>query len=228
LGSRTARDRARDEITTEIVAEAHRQLATDGPAGLSLRSVARELGMVSSAIYRYFKSRDELLTALIVGSYDSLGEAAEEAAARPGTPMERWLATAAAIRTWARHHPHDYALLYGTPVPGYAAPDSATESGTRASLALIGILRDAWEAGDVEPVDTGISDQMAAEMGRLGRTVGFDGPPPALLATVAAWSQMFGLITFELFGQTRGVVDDHAALFEATTERLARQIGFTR
>jgi AcrR family transcriptional regulator len=225
---KTARDRARDEITAEIVAEAHRQLATDGSAGLSLRSVARELGMVSSAIYRYFKSRDELLTRLIIESYDSLGEAAEAAAAGPGTPMERWIATAAAIRQWALDHPHDYALLFGTPVPGYAAPDEATVSGTRASLALIGILRAALAAGEIEPVDTEISEQMWDEMARLGAEVGFDGPPSVLLATLAAWSQIFGLVTFELFGQTRGMVGDNAALFDATTRRLARQIGFAR
>ena len=81
--SRTARERARAELTREIKQEARRQLAAHGAEGLSLRAVARELGMVSSALYRYFPSRDELLTALIIDAYDALGEAAEAAERRP-------------------------------------------------------------------------------------------------------------------------------------------------
>ncbi len=104
---RTARERARAELTREIKDEARSQLAAEGPQRLSLRSVARELGMVSSALYRYFPSKDDLLTALIVDAYDSLGAAAERAAAatdpddRPGT--------------LARHLPRGAALGEGTP-----------------------------------------------------------------------------------------------------------------
>lgn len=223
---KTARERAREEVAGEIVAEARRQLATAGPSNLSLRAVARELGMVSSAIYRYYKSRDELLTALIVESYESLGERAELAAGGPGTPRERWLATAAAIRAWALDHRHEYSLLYGTPVPGYAAPDETSDPGTRSSRALVGVVSQAWDDGEIDVVDDRISAAMGDEMNALAAEVGFDGPPVVLLATLTAWSQMFGLITFELFGQTRGIVQDHAAFYVAATERMARQIGF--
>ena len=81
---RTARERARAELTDEIKAVARRQLATVGAQGLSLRAVSRELGMVSSALYRYFPSRDDLLTVLIIDAYDALGEAAEAAAVKSG------------------------------------------------------------------------------------------------------------------------------------------------
>ena len=80
--SRTARERVRAELTREITEVARRQLAAEGAAGLSLRAVARELGMVSSAIYRYFPSRDDLLTALIIDAYDAIGEAAERGRCR--------------------------------------------------------------------------------------------------------------------------------------------------
>lgn len=222
---KTARERAREEVTGEIVAAARRQVAEHGAAELSLRSVARELGMSSSAIYRYFKNRDELLTVLIIEAYDSLGADAERAAARSGTPIERWMATARAIRHWGLDHPHEYALIFGTPVPGYAAPDETSDSGTRASRALVGIVVDAWDAGQVTVVDEPITDAMSREMESLAAEVGFDGPPVVLLAVLAAWSQLFGLITFELFGQTRNVVGDHAALFEATTALMARRVG---
>src|SRR5664279_1544187 len=114
------RARARAEITEQIKRIAREHLAIEGP-NLSLRAVARDLGVVSSAVYRYFASRDELLTALIIDAYDSLGEVAERAA---GTPRRRdltarWAALGRAIRAWARANPHEYALLYGSPVPGY-------------------------------------------------------------------------------------------------------------
>lgn len=112
----------RAEITREITDAARRQLAESGAAALSLRAIARELGMVSSALYRYFPSRDDLLTALIIEAYNAIGEAVEEAVATGDTPRARWRAAAAAVRHWAIGHPHEYTLLYGSPVPGYQAP----------------------------------------------------------------------------------------------------------
>ena len=228
---RTARARARQAITAEIMEAARRQLAEEGAAALSLRSIARELGMVSSAIYRYVDSRDDLLTRLIIEAYDSLGGTAEAAvAASTGQPdAERWVAAALAIREWARGRPHEYMLLYGTPVPGYAAPDDTVTPGTRVTLALLSIVRDAATAGrlsaPMHAVDT--STQLAEDLERLAGIVDLRVPSSVLLATLAAWTQLFGLLSFELSNQTRGVVEDHAALFEATVRLGALSIGLT-
>ena len=121
---RAARERTRAEITREILAAARRHLATDGASGLSLRAIARELGMSSSAVYGYVASRDELLTRLIVTAYDTLGNAAEtqEAAVDREDLAGRWAAACGAVRGWALANPNEYALIYGTPVPGYIAP----------------------------------------------------------------------------------------------------------
>src|SRR5215207_9080182 len=109
----TARERVRAELTTEITDAARRQLAEVGAAALSLRAVARELGMASSAVYRYFPSRDDLLTRLIIEGYDALGAAAEAADDPADPPLDRWLAVCRTVRRWALAHPHEYALLYG-------------------------------------------------------------------------------------------------------------------
>src|SRR6202020_467439 len=140
----TARERARAEIAGEIKDEARRQLATTG-AQLSLRAVARELGMVSSALYRYFPSRDDLLTALIIDAYDALATAAQAAdaaaAAQPGgTARDRWRACCQAIRGWALAHPHEYALIYRSPVPGYRAPEATIGPAARVPLAFASVL----------------------------------------------------------------------------------------
>src|SRR3954467_4058552 len=118
----TARERVRAELTADIADAARRQLAEVGAAALSLRAVARELGMASSAVYRYFPSRDDLLTRLIIDGYDDLGSAAEDADDPAAAPHDRWMAVCRAVRHWAVAHPYEYALLYGSPVPGYEAP----------------------------------------------------------------------------------------------------------
>ena len=120
---RTARERARAEITGEILKAGRRHLATDGAAGLSLRAIARDLGMASSAVYRYVASRDDLLTRLIIDAYDALGAAAEAADRAAGPALAgRWAAICGAVRDWALANPNEYALIYGSPVPGYVAP----------------------------------------------------------------------------------------------------------
>ena len=118
----TARMRAKAEVRGEIIAEARRQLALQGAPALSLRAVTRQLGMASSAVYRYFPSRDDLITALIVEAYDALGVVAEAAVATDGPAGDRWGALCRSIRGWAVEHPHEYALIYGSPIPGYQAP----------------------------------------------------------------------------------------------------------
>lgn len=148
-----ARARARNEITAAIKDAARRQLAAEGAAKLSLRAVARELGMVSSALYRYFPSRDDLLTALIIDAYDSLGEAAETVhAAVPAAEFtRRWTAVCEAVRGWALAHPHEYALIYGSPVPGYSAPMTTVPAASRVGLLLIAVVRDAHQGPGLTP-----------------------------------------------------------------------------
>src|SRR5215470_16088728 len=149
--SQTARARARAELTREIKEEARRQLAEVGGNGLSLRAVARELGMVSSALYRYYPSRDDLLTALIIDAYDAVGKAAEDAVAAASGAGRKWAAACHAIREWALAHPHEYALLYGSPVPGYQAPQDTIGPALRDSVVYGRIISDAWRAGVLEP-----------------------------------------------------------------------------
>ena len=145
---RAARERTRAEITRQILDVARRHLGTDGASGLSLRAIARELGASSSGVYRYVASRDELLTMLIVAAYDALGTAAEaqEAAVARGDLAGRWSAVCDAVRGWALANPNEYALIYGTPVPGYIAPAATMAPAARVSGVLLGILIDAASA----------------------------------------------------------------------------------
>ncbi|MEV5356874.1 TetR/AcrR family transcriptional regulator [Streptomyces sp. NPDC086081] len=220
-----ARARARIEVTAAIKDEARRQLAAEGAARLSLRAVARELGMASSALYRYFPSRDELLTALIIDAYDSLGERAEaaHAAVAAAGPAQRWTTVCEAVRDWALDHPHEYALIYGTPVPGYTAPRTTVPAAARVGLLLIGIARDAYRGlGLARP---SLPADLRPEAERMAADLAPDLPPETVTALVAAWAQLFGLVGFELFGQFNRLVEDRAAFFRHAAGQLAQGVG---
>jgi AcrR family transcriptional regulator len=235
--SPTARERARAELTREITEEARRQLAETGAQGLSLRAVARELGMVSSALYRYFPSRDDLLTALIIDAYDALGEVAETAIAAGATPRVRWLAACHAIRGWALAHQHEYALIYGSPVPGYRAPQATVGPASRVPLAFMSVLRDAVASGAMPAGDDGdgaagprlggaLADQAVAITAALVAAPGFPTVPrEVVVRAVIAWTQLFGMISFELFGQFVGSFEPAGALFEYAVAQLAAFVG---
>ncbi|MFH8624467.1 TetR/AcrR family transcriptional regulator [Streptomyces sp. NRRL B-24572] len=222
---RGARARARIEITAAIKDEARTQLAAEGAAKLSLRAVARELGMVSSALYRYFPSRDDLLTALIVDAYDAVGAAAERAAAEAEAerPLDRWTAVCRAVRAWAVAHPHEYALIYGSPVPGYSAPQDTIVPASRVGLVLIDIARRAHTGEGVALPP--LPDALRPEAVRIGADIAPDLPPPLAVALVAAWSQLFGLVSFEVFGQFDNVVEDRDTFFATAARRLGQDVG---
>ncbi|AGL14381.1 TetR/AcrR family transcriptional regulator [Actinoplanes sp. N902-109] len=204
------RARIRAEMADEIKAMARRQLATQG-ADLSLRAVARDLGMASSAVYRYFASRDELLTALIIDAYDALGAAAE-AVPHEGSFPEQWLAVCHAVREWALADPHQWALIYGSPVPGYRAPTDTVASATRVIMALARVVRDAAAAGKVadgEPVDGPLAQDFLGLAGYVRPGVA----PQVAGRTMAGWVQLCGAVNAELFGQLTNVVEARREFF---------------
>ncbi|MBQ1109306.1 TetR/AcrR family transcriptional regulator [Streptomyces sp. 404i] len=219
---RGARERARIEVTAAIKDEARKQLAEEGAAKLSLRAVARELGMVSSALYRYFPSRDDLLTALIVDAFDAIGAVAERAAGVL-PPAERWIAVACAVREWGLAHPHEYALIYGSPVPGYIAPMDTVGPASRVGLVFIDIVRAAFRAEDLAV--PALAPELRSDAERMASEFAPDVPPAAVAALVAAWAQLFGLISFELFGQFNRVVEAREPLFRQAAGELARSVG---
>ncbi|WP_031467924.1 TetR/AcrR family transcriptional regulator [Sciscionella sediminilitoris] len=227
----TARARARAELTGQIKDEARRQLASSGAGGLSLRSVARELGIAASAIYRYFPNRDALLTGLLVDAFNALGAAVEKAAKQSPPvrePRIAWRAACAAVRTWAKRHPHEYALIHGTPVPGYQAPQDTVEPAARTPLALLAVVRDARYAGwIVEPPEaTAPRGELHEQLAPIVAANAPEVPVAVLARTMVAWSQLFGMVSFELFGALVGSADPADEFFDYSVERMADFLGF--
>jgi AcrR family transcriptional regulator len=216
------RARVREELTSEIKAAARRQLATEG-ANLSLRAVARELGMVSSAVYRYFPSRDDLLTALIIDCYNELGEVAERAVADKTDRLEAWLAYGHAIRDWALEHPADYLLIYGTPVPGYQAPQDTVGPASRTTTVILRMLASARHSGGA---DVPVPPALEAEMKRAMEAIGAPVPVALLARGMTAWVQLFGVINFELNGRFNNFIDEtRREFFDHQMRVMARHVG---
>ncbi len=226
---RRARDRVQEELTGEIIEIARRQLAVVGAAGLSLRAVARDMGMASSAIYRYFPSRDNLLTRLIIEGYTALGQAITEAdAARARDDyVGRFRVVCCAVRRWALAHPHEYALLYGSPVPGYQAPTTTVGPASRGARVYGAIVVDAHGAGALVPVQAGppMSAAVFADMDRLRADVMCAVPHEIVSRALTAWVHLFGAVGFEVFGQFNNVIADQDEYFEHTVHSLAQFVG---
>ena len=225
---RTARDHARVELTRAILASARKQLSQVGPAALSVRAVARDLGMASSATYRYFRSRDELLTALIVGAYDELGQAVETADRGVGREdlAGRWRAACRAVRSWAVTHPHEYALIYGSPVPGYAAPEVTVPAATRVPLALLALAYDAQSAG--RPLGAPalpVPDAEVAALAGIRELTDYTIDDDRLVRCLVAWATLFGHISLELFGHMHRGILDYDAHFAHVVDTLAADLG---
>ncbi|QGH68280.1 TetR/AcrR family transcriptional regulator [Pseudactinotalea sp. HY158] len=232
----SARDRARAAMIEDVIAVARRQLGRVGAAGLSVRSVTRELGISASAVYRYFSSRDHLLTALIVDAYERLG--AFVIAADEAVPVEdvtrRWVTVWLAARDWGVAHPHEYALLYGTPVLGYAAPQDTVLPATRVVARLGAIVADAHRLGlrtdppeAADPPGAGLredADRIRASLPRLGLDPAEVSAEDAI-DVVRAWSELFGAISFELFGHFVGSIDHPAENLEALARARAAVLG---
>lgn len=234
------RDEARGETIERILAAAREEIARAGGVGLSMRSVAREVGMVSSAIYRYFPSREDLVTAMILESYRGLADALRKAEAEAeadseaeaeaadeadeaatgspdaGSDAERWRRLADALRRWGLRAPHEFQLIYGTPIPGYVAPAETIPAAGEVAGPFLACLRSRQVAGFELPGDGGGMHAFAEDVGVT---------PSAAAAVVAAISELVGFVGLELAGHFVGLADPADDLYGLVAARQVRDLG---
>jgi AcrR family transcriptional regulator len=203
------RARNRAALMAAITDEANRQLSEVGPAALSVRAVARELGMASSAIYRYVSSRDALLTLLIVDGYNDMADAVEARVGR-GSPTARFRAIGLACREWALAQPHRFALIYGSPVPGYAAPQDTIGPATRIPVLLVALLQEAGATPHTGAYSARVGRSLRPLMSDFAQWSGHEQrfSDEALALGFMAWTHIIGAISSELFGHRHNVVGD--------------------
>ncbi|QFG68416.1 TetR/AcrR family transcriptional regulator [Ornithinimicrobium pratense] len=204
-----ARERSRARTRAAILAAARTEIAIRGGGGLSMRAVAREVGLVSSAVYRYFPTREALLTAMIVESYGNLDAVLTHVCG--ARPDRHWEALAMALREWGRARPHEFQLIYGTPVPGYVAPPQTIEPAAA-------VARHFLRVGAGSPVPhfnhPTLLRQMTSTVDEL------DGAAPSGAAAVLAeLAALVGFVSVELAGHFIGTADPADELYAALINR---------
>ncbi|MCX5192509.1 TetR/AcrR family transcriptional regulator [Streptomyces sp. NBC_00249] len=220
-GSTTSpRERYRQQVRAEVKEKAWQQIAGAGTSALSLNAIAKQMGMSGPALYRYFANRDELITELVRDAYRSLADAfvavgGDGHGDGEGSGSARLAALAGALRRWALEDPHRYFLVYGTPVPGYQAPQDVTETASE----MMAVLLDACTAAVGPQVAARAVDaHLAGHREWAGSHP--DAPPAALRLALAFWSRLHGVLSLELAGHFNGMGLDPALLFAAELDGL--------
>lgn len=219
------------DITREEIKDTARQLmAEKGTAGLSIRAIARQMGMTAPALYHYYDGLNDLITALILDAFTQRAEALEAAAADPTltTPAERLIAVAHTYRKLALAHPIDFQLLYGNPIPDYTQPTDATYPPARRSfLVRARIFATAIENGEINlPVEyTNLPPAIEQSLLELTRVDGHDLPLPALYLAATSWVKIHGHVMLELFNLIQPVMGDTDEFFEYEIRSFLQQVG---
>jgi AcrR family transcriptional regulator len=228
--TQSRRERLRADARIEIMALARQQIAAEGAAALSLRAIARDMGMTAPALYRYFASRDDLLTALILESYNALADALEQSvqACPPQDYRARFRAFAKAYRDWAVAHPRDYMFIFTTSVPGYHAPDEITVPAAARSMGVFSdIVAEAQRAGKLHlsPDDEPRSPALKRALADAEQRYGY--PPGTLYVGLIGWARLHGLICLEIFNHTGPIIGDPGLLYTSEVDALETRLGLS-
>jgi AcrR family transcriptional regulator len=228
----TRRARLRTETTAEIKRVALDLVAESGPDAISLRAIAREMGMTANAIYSYFPTRDDLVTSLIGDLYTSLVDALEAAAdAEPASdPARRLLAWSDSFRAWALANPSGFLLLAGDPVPGYRAPEGgpAPEAERRFCAGLTAIVAAAWpDAAPSRPDEAYDWSEFDGDLVATARRRSPDLAPAGVALALRIWARMHGLVSLEIYGRLGTKTNDPGKLYRSEMRDLVRSLGLT-
>jgi len=226
----TRRERLRETTVEEIKTVARRQMGEQGGANLSLRAIAAEMGMSAPALYRYFDTRDELVTALIVDAYLSLADfmAASTSQIANDDFGKLFLAKCLAFREWGLAKREQFFLIFGTPIPGYhAPPEITTPAAWRSNSQFMQILDDAWRAGRITiPSEyQGLTSPLHVKLVELFNQRGYDMPTPLIHIALAGWGVIQGLVSLELYGQMDYFGEPATALFRLECMAYIRRLG---
>lgn len=226
---RGRRERLRAETTAEIKKVALELMASGGPDAITLRAIAREMGMTANAIYGYFATRDDLVTTLINDVYTALADTVDSAweAAPAQDPAARIEAWARAFRGWALEHPEGFRLIYGDPVPGYRPPagGAAPDAARRVCTGITALAAAAWPHAEHRYADSDFtwSDFDVGLLDKV-RPAFPDLPPAAVALALRIWSHLHGLVSLEIYGHLQTQTLSPDKLFREELAQLIRTL----
>lgn len=228
--TQTRRERQREATREEILTTAWRQIANEGVASLSLRAIAREMGMTAPGLYRYFPSRDDLVTVLIVDAFNSFSMALESSrdACRPDDHVARFRVVCKAYFQWAVSNAQKYALIFGAPIPGYQFDQRAGPAAQRGFLVLQTVIGEAYAAGKItrDAVTVHLPAALKSQYEVL-KKYGMPYVPVVTHIALSTWSTIHGMASLYLYGYFSGFLADQSESFvNLEIEKIIRTIGF--
>lgn len=225
------RDRLGTSTAVQIKQTARRLLVDGGPAAMSLRAIARAMGMTAPAIYRYFASLDALVVALTADLQDELRRSVEAARDRvpDDRPLDRLGEMARGFRNWARQHPTEFALMFGSPVPGVTDFDRLAgpvyDTGARLGAAFLDAFGALYRRHPFPAPSAAVLDErFATRLGPYAEILGDRFPLPVVYVFLAGWTRLYGLVATEVFGQLHWAVTDAEPLFELELSRILDEL----
>ena len=225
------RERLRAETVTEIKSSARRLLVAGGPTAISLRAIARDVGMTAPALYRYFDSLDALVLAIVADLFEDLRRTIEDVAIEYADhePLVRVGHLARGFRHWSLRHPAEFALMFGSPVPGligYADHRGpVNDAGARFGETFFTVLGEHFEDHPFTEAPFDLTEQAQRELFEpYLHTFGDRFAPPVIYLFVAAWTRLYGIVAMEVFGHLRWAMTDVEPLFEAELARTLAQL----
>lgn len=227
--ARPVNQQLRQARSEEILAAARAQLAQEGLGGFSLRAIARRLELAPNALYTYFPSLDDLITALLVDAFQRFAAAIAAADSPDGRDYaRRFHAICMAYRAWAVAHPTDYDLIFGRPIPGYRAPEAVTSPLSIQALGVgLRVLADAARAGQLQPPPHYRDIPPAVAAAVAAQPYHPDASPQLRSLMLSVWSRLHGLVTLEIHGNAGQAVGDFAGFYAHSVRALLVEIGLS-
>lgn len=206
-----------------LVTAARELLVEGGPDAVVVREVARRLEVTAPALYKHVRGRDDLLTLLIAECYEEVSDACQAARdAQPaGDHRGRLREATEAFRTWANANSAEFALLFGSPLPGYRAPEEGptTASARRFGQVFFEIFAGALHDGRLRVRDDAdLHPDMRRQLHGYIANTGLQMSPGEVYPFVMGWQRMLGLVAVECTGQLGWAMPDPRSL---TDEQLA-------
>jgi AcrR family transcriptional regulator len=222
------RDRVRAETTAEIKQTARQILVAQGPEAVTLRAIAREMGMTAPALYRYFGSHEDLIRHVVGDIFSEIGAGIAAAIDTAGDGMTgKMIAACREFRRWGLSHKAEFGLLFGTPLPTLEAAhdDVAAECAGKFSGVFFALFYELWCKQPFPiPADDEIDPGLRAQLASYHEALGADLPLGAGLTFLRCWVRLYGMVSLEVFGHLHFALEDSAPMFEITLAELARLV----
>jgi AcrR family transcriptional regulator len=227
----TRRERLRTATVTEIKQAARRLLVAGGPTAISLRAIARDMGMTAPAIYRYFPSLDALVLELTEDLYEEMREHTQAAGDEvpESDPVRRLAVLSRAFRHWSLAHPGEFALMFGNPVPGVSAFEDGCNDldhpGARFGRPFLEAMTTLWHAKPfpTPPLEV-IIERVGPQLTPYQRMVGEEIPLEVIYAYLSAWTRLYGMVAMEVFGHLQWALVSLEPLFELELAGFINQV----